>query len=200
MDRKRAKEFNGVIDEARYILNHKNRYVIQDTETTGLDKNDVIIQIGVLDLDGNILLDSLVKPTKRKKISTEATAIHGITMDMLEDAPTFEYLFPKFLEALGNKTLITYNAKFESRMVSQTLNQEGSRFRKEWNGWDAMIAYSVYVGEWSEFYQDYKYQKLPGADHTAIGDCKATLDVIHKIANSEKVKLPKRWWEYFYWE
>jgi DNA polymerase III epsilon subunit-like protein len=59
------------IDIANDILNNKNKYVIFDTETTGLGENDVIVQIGLLDLDDNALMDTLIKPTKRKKMSKQ---------------------------------------------------------------------------------------------------------------------------------
>ena len=67
MNRKRIKDKNGVIDFAQDVLNNKNNYVILDTETTGLGDNDVIVQLGILDLNGNVLLDTLIKPTKEKK-------------------------------------------------------------------------------------------------------------------------------------
>jgi len=49
------------IDVAQDILNNKSNYVIFDTETTGLGENDVIVQIGLLDLDGNVLMNTLIK-------------------------------------------------------------------------------------------------------------------------------------------
>jgi len=47
---------------AREVLANKKDYVILDTETTGLGCAE-IVQIGIIDLDGKILLDSLVKPS-----------------------------------------------------------------------------------------------------------------------------------------
>jgi DNA polymerase-3 subunit epsilon len=42
--------------------------------------------------------------------------------------------------------------------------------------------YSQWVGEWNDYHQDYKWQRLPGGDHSALGDCKATLEVIRRMA------------------
>ena len=61
---------DGAINIAREILKHKEDYVILDTETTGLGDSDVIIQISIIDLDGNVLMDSLIKPTKKKRMSS----------------------------------------------------------------------------------------------------------------------------------
>jgi DNA polymerase-3 subunit epsilon len=45
-----------------------------------------------------------------------------------------------------------------------------------------MLAYSKYVGEWNDYRKDFKWQKLQGGDHSALGDCRATLEVIKKMA------------------
>lgn len=196
MNRKFIKDRNDMIDVAREILSNKEKFVILDTETTGLGNNDVVIQIGIIDLEGNILLDTLIRPTKRKRISRDATAVHGITMKMLTDAPTFKEIYPKFCEIVGDKTIITYNAQYDARLIAQTAEQDEFKI-KEFQLLCAMIAYSQFVGEWSDYHRNYKYQKLIGGDHTAIGDCKATLKILQKMANTEKTQLPKRWWQIF---
>jgi DNA polymerase-3 subunit epsilon len=44
-----------------------------------------------------------------------------------------------------------------------------------------MRAFAAYVGERSRR-GSYKNQKLPGGDHTAIGDARATLRLIEQMA------------------
>ena len=61
--------------------------VLLDFETTDLYDAD-IVQIGVLSARGEMLLETLVKPTK--PISPGATAVHGITAEDVKNAPTFE--------------------------------------------------------------------------------------------------------------
>ena len=75
------------IDWARHVLRKNRRYVILDTETTGVKKTDEIIQITVINLDGNALLNENIRPTKRRRIPKDATAIHGLTMDVLAECP-----------------------------------------------------------------------------------------------------------------
>lgn len=49
--------------------------------------------------------------------------------------------------------------------------------------WDcAMLPYSAYIGDWDDYLKSYKWQKLPGGDHSAIGDCRSTLAIINKMA------------------
>ena len=130
-------------------------------------------------------------------MSSEATAIHGITMKMLQDSPTFKDIYPKFCEIIGKRTILIYNAKYDAKLLAQTAIQDEVKF-KDCNGLCIMIAYSMFIGDWSEYHGNYKYQKLPGGDHTAIGDCKATLELIKKMASTEKIPLPKKkWWQLF---
>lgn len=47
-----------------------------------------------------------------------------------------------------------------------------------------MHLYSEFVGEWNDYFGNNKWQKLPGGDHSAVGDCLATLEVIKYIAKT----------------
>src|SRR5215467_13015853 len=37
----------------------------------------------------------------------------------------------------------------------------------------AMEQYAAWYGDYSDVFGDYKYQRLPGGDHSAAGDCRA---------------------------
>lgn len=195
MDKKRIKQKNEVIDIAKSIWSKKNKYVILDTETTGLGDKDVIVQIGIIDLDGNVLLDSLVKPSKKKRIPSNATAIHGIKMEMLENQPSFKDLHKEFFKIIKSKTVLIYNAEYDARLITQTANQDGFKLINI-DALCLMKAYAIFVGDWSDYHQDYRYQKLPAGDHSAIGDCKATLKILKEMADAEKEKLPKKWYQF----
>ena len=98
---------NYAIEWAKDILANKDKFLILDTETTGLDDAE-IVQIGIIDIDGNILLDSLVKPSI--SIPSEVSEIHKITDDMVVNSPTFPELYFRIKEILSNKQVIIYNA------------------------------------------------------------------------------------------
>lgn len=185
-DESKKNDRNEAIDFAQEILQNKDKYIILDTETTGVGRNDVIVHIGIIDLEENVLLDTLIKPTKRKRMNIEATNIHKITMSMLKDSPSFEDILDNFLNITENKIILMYNRDFDSRLLSQTIHQDEISCDKKINMLDVMIPYSAFVGIWNDYHKDYKWQKLPGASHSSIGDCKSTLKVIHKMANSKK--------------
>lgn len=102
---------------------HLTRALYLDTETTGLDEGAEIIEIAILDAKGNVLLDSLVKPTS--PISDAASKVHGIIMSMLGDAPSWSQLADKVKTLLDEQIVVTHNAEFDARMIRQSCLKYG---------------------------------------------------------------------------
>ena len=178
-----AEDRRAAIDWARRVMQNKSRYVILDTETTGLNKTDEIVQLAVIDLDGNTLFNENIRPTKRKRMSREAVAVHGLTMQTLSKCRTFAELAEPLERAMGSKTVIAYNGEFDARMFVQTYRLGGGFLHR--GDWECiMLEYAKYVGEWSDYYQDYRWQPLPGGTHSALGDCLATLEVLRTMATT----------------
>lgn len=90
------------------------KHVILDTETTGLEYDDEIVEISIINMKGEVLLDTLVYTDK--EISTGASAVNRIT----REKPTIEELKEKLDEILTGKVIITYNAAFDRRMFRQS--------------------------------------------------------------------------------
>lgn len=70
-----------------------DRYIVFDTETTGVDSDKRAVDVALLEIDPVTLdilggCESLINPGI--PIPPEATAIHGITDEMVKDAPTIE--------------------------------------------------------------------------------------------------------------
>ena len=133
LERKIIKLRNKVIKRTKEFLNNKPKYVILDTETTGLRENDVLLQIGIIDLDGNILMDTLIKPTKKKSFDSTSTDIHGISMETVKDAPTFLSIYKDFKDVIGKKEVLIYNEPYDARIIEQTAEQDGFKL-KSFNG------------------------------------------------------------------
>ncbi len=196
MNHIKPKDQRASIVWARKILKNKQKYVVLDTETTGLTDKDEIIQLAVIDLDGNSLMNELIKPSKKKSISKKATDVHGIKMAMLKSAPTFDEIAKPLKSVLKGKTIIAFNSEFDARMYSQSY-----KFGGGYNPWGvpkkwqcAMLQYSRFVGEWNKYRNNYKWQKLTGGDHSAHGDCLATLEIIKNMATTKK---NKKWYEFW---
>ncbi len=169
------------IDWARAVLDQADRYVILDTETTGLGDSDEVVQIGVIDLRGEVLLDHLIRPTQGRSISPGATAVHRITIHALRSKPTFGEVASLLWKAVGGRTVITYNAEFDRRLLGQTASATGIKIPHiQWQC--AMVKYAQFIGNWDPYSNSYRWPKLQGGDHTAVGDCRATLACISEMA------------------
>ena len=162
-------------------LTMREDWLIIDTETTGL-RNAEIVQIGVLSGAGEVILDSLVKPTI--SIPSQASIIHGITNDQVQKAPTFPEIYPHFVDVIANKALVIYNAKFDEAILKYCCDLANIKAINFTELHCAMYWYAKWIGDWSDYYGNYRWPRLPGADHTAIGDCRATLKIIQMMANS----------------
>ncbi len=188
MKKPSLKDRNDAILWARNVLENKQKYLIMDTETSGLADDDEIIQMAIIDFDENVLYNTLIKPKVKKSISRDSTLIHGLTKKDLAEAPFFETAVFKFIDVIKDKTILMYNAEFDARMLRQTCYANNCK-KFPFSYWCVMKEYSKFVGEWNDYHNDYKFQKLSGGDHTALGDCKATLRVLKKMAKSDLVKL-----------
>jgi DNA polymerase-3 subunit epsilon len=58
-------------------VQNKEKYVILDTETTGLESNAEIIEIAIINIDEHILFNSLIKP--ENPVPADAFDVHGIS-------------------------------------------------------------------------------------------------------------------------
>ncbi|MGQ6643080.1 3'-5' exonuclease [Serratia sp. IR-2025] len=168
--------------------------LILDTETTGLGEDAEIVEVTIIDTAGRVLLNTLVKP--RSVIPAEATAIHGITNEMVRRAPTWPEVSLLMHRVICDETIAVYNASYDIRLFSQTDAIWGisptlkpSDIRKFVC---AMRTYAEFYGQKSER-GGYKWQKLTsaaeqqgviieGTPHRALSDCLTTLGVIKAMA------------------
>ena len=160
------------------IWNNKKDYVILDTETTGFGESDRIVEIGITDVDGNVLLDTLVYTDV--EISPAASNVNGIYNKDLEGKPTIEELTPQIDEILRDKIVLIYNADFDTRMLVQ------SGYKKAFKSECLMKHYMNYI-------YSKRWVKLAVAmernginieqNHRAADDCICCAKLIEKIAN-----------------
>jgi DNA polymerase III subunit epsilon len=166
-----------------------DQLLILDTETTGLDNTAEIVQLSIIDGAGDVVINTFVHPTR--PIPPEATAIHHITNQDVAVAPKWETVFTLLQKIVEGKTLVIYNKDYDLRLIKQSSIAAGISFPvigcKDVQC--AMQAYSEFVGEWNDYRGSFRWQKLKGGDHSALGDCRATLDLIHKMAAADHIEV-----------
>ena len=165
-----------------------------DTETTGLGNYDEIVEVCLIDSQGQVLLNSLVRPTRT--IPTDVIWVHGITNEMVVGAPTWQDLWVSIAEIVQGKTVGIYNADFDLRMMRQShqahkLAWSGDPFRP----FCIMKLYAQFFGQMRGYTSTGKWQKLEqaarqcgltvGATHRALDDtllAKGVFDYMVKAA------------------
>jgi DNA polymerase III subunit epsilon len=175
---------NAAIMWARSVLDRSYEYYILDTETTGLE-NPEVIELAVITLDGEMIINQRFNPIT--PISTGATDIHGMTNAGLSTMPEWEIGNKCFERILYFRKILIYNFPFDYQAIDGTYNLHGIPF-PGFGGECVMRWYSQYIGEWDNRRRSYRWQKLPGGDHSALGDCIATLEVIKSMSQSPLVE------------
>ncbi|MCA9798896.1 MAG: 3'-5' exonuclease [Cyanobacteria bacterium HKST-UBA04] len=95
--------------------------IVLDLETTGLDHRcERIIEIGAVRLEGGQIVEefsTLVKPDV--PIRHSSFKVHGISDEMVADAPSIEDVLPKFLEFMGDLPFVAHNAIFDYSFLNE---------------------------------------------------------------------------------
>lgn len=183
MDKRQSQEW------AQQLL-RSGRFYVFDTETTGVDKAAEIVQIGVLDSDGHVVLNTLIRP--QRPCPPQATAVHGITNAMLASAPDFLDVYVQLSALFAGSTLVAYNMDFDWRMLLQSLALNQMPMIRSGSRHCAMKQYARFHGTYNSMRGDYRWHKLAVAAkhmqievldaHSAVGDCRMTLALIYAMA------------------
>lgn len=114
-----------VDDETPMVRNSKdidlleNEYVVFDLETLGLNAHEhEIIEIGAIKMRGKSTIDKfsyIINP--KKKIPEKIKELTNITQSMVDNAPTIDEILPKFVEFVGDATLVAHNAAFDMGFI-----------------------------------------------------------------------------------
>ncbi len=100
-----------------------NNFVFLDTETTGIEEHDQVIQLAyVVVKDGKKTpMNKIYKPSV--PISYKAMAVHGITKEMVADAPALDMsdLLMRGLVKMNipNNIIVAHNAPFDIGMLGR---------------------------------------------------------------------------------
>ncbi|MFF9482509.1 DEDDh family exonuclease [Streptomyces sp. NPDC014733] len=94
-------------------------YAVVDVETTGLARDDRIISAAVYQLDARGEFQdrwyTLVNPER----DPGPVWIHGLTSEVLADAPLFPEIVPELSRRLEGRVLVAHNAMFDWSMIAR---------------------------------------------------------------------------------
>ncbi len=103
------------------------REIVLDTETTGLqaEGGDRLIEIGCVELlnrmpTGN---EFHVYVNPERDVPAEASAVHGLTSEMLVDKPVCRKVARSFLDFIADDQLVIHNANFDVGFLNMELRR-----------------------------------------------------------------------------
>lgn len=107
--------------------NYPDGYAVVDVETTGLRLDDRIVSAAVYRLDARGNVEDHWYSRVNPQRDPGPTWIHGLTAEVLADAPLFEEVAETFAERLAGRVLVAHNAVFDWSMIAR----EYARSRQE---------------------------------------------------------------------
>lgn len=129
-----------------------NKYIVIDTETTGLVEPEAC-QVAWVTETGE-RFGTFVKPSK--EIETATTAFHHISNEMVKDAKSMSDWMPTLTDLSRGRFVLFYNAPFDCGVIERSIK---APYRPD-NLYDVMLLFSAFVGTWDSFHGNYKWHKL----------------------------------------
>ena len=172
------------------------RAVLLDTETTGLDERDVVIELALLSaMDGTPLLNTLIRSDR--PIPWDATLRHGLYDSDMRSAPPFREVWGELLPILERyQTMISYSAAFHRSHLEWTAGLYGYQLPPlEWHC--LMTLYARYYGkvylddsqcpyQWQTLYRACKQQHTDaGRSPRALSQVKRARRLLVALAEKE---------------
>lgn len=166
------------IKTARDLVN--NGFLVLDVETTGLAKDAEIVEIAVLDPTGETIFHTLIKPLN--PISDDVIAIHGITNEMVRDAPTFADIANTLFEILNNQNLVAHNAYFDRKRLEYELLRCGLSLYATWKC--TMLLSTPKGHKWNKLIEALEQFNIDiqGVTHRALHDAECCRQILLAIS------------------
>ncbi|WP_321345477.1 3'-5' exonuclease [Breoghania sp.] len=163
-------------------------FVVFDTETTGLTPHkDELVQIGAVRVvKGKIIegeqLDMYINPGR--SIPPASTRVHGITDDMVADAPDAAAAVCRFHEFVRDAVIVAHNAPFDMAF----LHRHGKSLGLDWDHpiLDTVLLSAVVFGGGEKHTLDALCERLgitvpEERRHTALGDAQVTAEALCRM-------------------
>lgn len=173
----------------------KEDILCYDVETTGLDtSDDEILQLSIINGNGDVLFNQYIRP-KHHNNWEGAENVHGISPEDVKDKPTFDHCKNEIQSIFSKAKLIVgyNNIQFDNYLMDAA----GIKIPTDALQYDVMLEFAPIYGDWSETYEDYKWQKLcvcadyygyqnSGKFHDSLEDVRATLHCFFKMIDEAK--------------
>jgi len=174
---------------AAYYGKDHGRVLFFDLEMTGVYDHDEVLSVSIINGYGETLLHTLTRPLRKKRWN-RTEKIHGITPDMVKDAPTLADITPRLVEILnGADQLVAFGTATDYSQLRRIYKTRGEQSRLRQKMFDLAAEFSRYVHEheidlthlslsdaMAHFELDWK-----GTAHSSLADTDACRQVFLKL-------------------
>jgi DNA polymerase-3 subunit epsilon len=172
---------NAELNQGLVVPSDELEYVAFDVETTGFNKNDRIVEIGLVTFKNGQLLEewsTLLNPQR----DVGKSNIHGITASMVSTAPLFEEVVNDIFRIINGRVLVAHQFSFDARMLAQELNRldvDGDLGK----GFCTLIASrNLLPGTADSLAATCAALGIESVDaHSALGDARMTMQIFQKL-------------------
>lgn len=162
-----ARRKEGDLYRNTYFGMKREKVLFFDLELTGVYTHDEIISISIVDATGKVIMNTLVKPTHKKKWK-ETEKIHGITPEMVENAPLLDDLIDDIKRIFdGADNLIAYGVSTDYSHIKDIYDTEAERAALKKKTRCCSIEFVRYA-----------HEHLPDLNHAALTDAMEALDIL----------------------
>jgi DNA polymerase-3 subunit epsilon len=113
-------------EQALWPRHYPPGYAVVDVETTGLSRTDRIVSAAVYRVDARgEVVDHWYSPVNPKR-DPGPVWIHGLTSELLADAPTFPQIAEELAARLSGRVLVAHNARFDWTMLAREFARCGT--------------------------------------------------------------------------
>jgi DNA polymerase-3 subunit alpha (Gram-positive type) len=144
--------------------------------------NNGIVEIGAVKIkNGKIAeqFETLIKPDY--VISPENEAVHGISNEMVKDAPKIDVVIPDFMKFIDGAILVAHNAEFDTKFIKRFANAEDYEIKNKIL--DTMVLSRKYLPflKKSDLHTVADYFNITFHHHRALSDAYATAEAFIEI-------------------
>ena len=161
------------------------KFSILDIETTGFSprQGDRIIEISIVntDFEGNVAdtYETLINPQR----DMGACWVHGISAEMVVDAPLFEEVYEDILEMIDESVIVAHNARFDLKFLNHEMERVGAGIGSLDGICTLVLSKGLFPGLPSYKLQtlcEYFDIEMKGA-HSAYGDSISTKELFREL-------------------
>lgn len=172
-----------------------DNFLIIDTETTGNSHQDEVVEIGIVDMQGNVVYESYFMPEVRFKQS--ASAVNHLNKAVLKQkgALQFEDEWPKIVNILKGHVILGHNLAYDKRMIVDTCKRYGLDDDEALHLFDGYYDSKKIAQKWM-IAPNYKLDDLStmlgitwAETHDATDDCKMTLQFLNALETAITKKV-----------